>query len=149
MRYADIDEDGLMDLYVANGAVFPGLLTDSTTERPSEFWIGVDGVPPDDALRTQLELPADLGVVVTKVVPDSPAAKAGLRQHDVLLSADDKPLAKLADLAEVVKTKHDKLLTLRTTTSFETARNLPGRSRCECRSGKPPTRRPRQCDRRT
>ena len=46
----------------------------------------------DDALRSQLRLAQGEGLVVTEVVADSPAAKAGLKQHDVLTQLDGKRL---------------------------------------------------------
>lgn len=55
-------------------------------------WIGVSVGPADDVLRSQLKLPDGAGVVVTKVASDSPAQGAGLREHDILLSANDKPV---------------------------------------------------------
>ena len=36
-----------------------------------------------EVLRTHLQLAEDMGVVVEDVIADSPAAKAGLRKHDI------------------------------------------------------------------
>jgi hypothetical protein len=44
------------------------------------------------ALADQLDLPQGQGLVVEHVKPDSPAAKAGLKAHDVLLELDGKPV---------------------------------------------------------
>ena len=43
------------------------------------------------------------GVGVSGVTPGSPAEKAGLKQGDVLLAIDDKPLGSLRDLSEALK----------------------------------------------
>ena len=51
-------------------------------------------------------------MVVTDVVKDSPAAKAGLLKHDVLLSVGDKSLAKLGDLREVVTASKGKSIAI-------------------------------------
>ena len=75
--------------------------------------IGVEVAPADDTLRAQLELPAEQGLVVTSVLPDTPAAKAGLQAHDVLLSVDDKPIAKPEELHVQVKAAGDKPLSLK------------------------------------
>ena len=42
------------------------------------------------------------GVVVFGVLPDSPAAKSGLRENDILVSYEGQPLASTADLTQVV-----------------------------------------------
>jgi len=78
----------------------------------SEYWLGVEGRPVDPALRAHLGLAEGEGLLVGSVVPDSPAAKAGLREHDVLLKAADKPLAKVQDLIQAVDTTKDKKLSL-------------------------------------
>lgn len=47
--------------------------------------LGVRLSAPTPALAEQLDLPADKGLVVEEVVPDSPAAKAGLKANDVIV----------------------------------------------------------------
>ncbi|NIP85217.1 MAG: PDZ domain-containing protein [Planctomycetales bacterium] len=64
------------------------------------LWIGVVCYPAPEALRAQLKLPAGQGLVVSDVAPDSPAAAAGIRRHDVLLRAGERELAAAADLME-------------------------------------------------
>ncbi len=66
-------------------------------------WIGVMCVPIDDALRAQLQLDEGEGLLVRDVVADGPAAKAGVQQYDVLLSAADKPLTDVPTLSAVVE----------------------------------------------
>lgn len=48
-------------------------------------------------------LDADRGVVVVRVVPESPAAKAGLRAGDVVTRAGDREIASAEDLQQVVE----------------------------------------------
>lgn len=48
----------------------------------------VDAVPP--AVREQVELPEGAGVVVVQVVPHSPAAKAGVKTHDIIVKLADE-----------------------------------------------------------
>ena len=49
--------------------------------------VGVEVAPADPALRSQLNL-ADGVVIVTSITPDSEAAKAGLKQHDIVVNID-------------------------------------------------------------
>jgi len=55
------------------------------------FGVAMDVVTPQ--LREQLDLPADRGVVVVQVRPDSPAEKAGLKANDVILEFAGKPVS--------------------------------------------------------
>ena len=52
--------------------------------------LGVIVEPLHPALRDQLSVADDQGVVVREVMPDSPAAKVGIKPHDVLLQIGDK-----------------------------------------------------------
>jgi S1-C subfamily serine protease len=53
-------------------------------------------------LRTFVDLPENQGLLVATVAPDSPAATAGLKKHDILLRANDKDLHELHDLTDLV-----------------------------------------------
>ncbi|MFP6611783.1 MAG: PDZ domain-containing protein [Pirellulales bacterium] len=70
--------------------------------QPNAKWVGAMCVPLEGALRSQLRLPEGQGLLVMDVVADSPAAKAGLQRHDVLLKAADQPLADVPSLSKVV-----------------------------------------------
>ncbi len=76
-----------------------------------QFMIGVHGEAADAALRAQLKL-GDAGVVVKSVLADSPAKKAGLQEHDVLLKAGDKDLKEAKDLLDAVQAAGEQPLTL-------------------------------------
>jgi serine protease Do len=54
--------------------------------------IGVFAQTITPAIAAALHLPRDWGVVLGDVYPNSPAAKAGLRINDVILSLDGKPM---------------------------------------------------------
>ncbi len=81
-------------------------------EQPAtpKYWIGLAGaaIPTEHVLRAQLDIPENQGLLVASVVPDSPAAKAGLKQHDVLLRANDTELREMQDLVELVVTQGEK-----------------------------------------
>jgi serine protease Do len=65
-------------------------------------WLGVQiqGVTPDIAAAVGLDKPA--GAIVSEVMPDSPAAKAGLKAGDVILSFGGKAVDRLHDLPRLV-----------------------------------------------
>ena len=71
--------------------------------REGKKWVGVGGGTIPDILRAHLDIPDDEGVLVVHVAVDSPAERAGLKQHDVLLSVDGKPIRTLRDLADAVE----------------------------------------------
>jgi len=55
--------------------------------------LGAELHSPSDTLADQLDLPKDRGLVVHRVLPDSAAAKAGLRPHDILLELNGKAVS--------------------------------------------------------
>ena len=69
------------------------------------YWLGIQGQPLDSAvLRTHLQLADEVGVVVEDVVKDSPAEKAGLRRHDVLIDVNGEQISVQREgLIETVK----------------------------------------------
>jgi hypothetical protein len=70
----------------------------------TRYWIGILGGPVSPALRAQLDIPDNQGLLVRDVVPDSPAAKAGIQKYDVLLRANDNDLSQMSDLVDLVRT---------------------------------------------
>jgi membrane-associated protease RseP (regulator of RpoE activity) len=72
-------------------------------EQP-KHWIGLLGGPVTPELRAHLEIPADQGLLVRQVLPESPAAKAGLETYDILLRANETDLHDMRDLMELVRT---------------------------------------------
>jgi beta-lactamase regulating signal transducer with metallopeptidase domain len=52
--------------------------------------LGVRISQPSEALVDQLDLPKGQGLVIEDVMPDTPAAKAGLKSHDILLELNGK-----------------------------------------------------------
>lgn len=69
-----------------------------------ETWIGLAlGGSVSDEVRAQLNLKTEEGVSVGAVIPESPAAKAGLQQHDVLVRMDDQILISADQFKALVK----------------------------------------------
>lgn len=65
--------------------------------------MGVIVTKADDTLRSQLNLPADAGLVVTGLAADSPAAKAGVQAKDILMHLSGKPVGTPEDLDKLYK----------------------------------------------
>ena len=59
-------------------------------------WVGMMVQPLDSNLSTYLDIPRDVGLMVTAVEPDSPAARAGIGEGDIILSIDG---VKLTDMS--------------------------------------------------
>jgi hypothetical protein len=86
-------------------------LPDQPAER--SYWLGVECEPISNALRAQLKLEGDHGLLVGGVAPDSPAAKAGIQENDILLLFNEARLAEVADLSGAVADAKDRESTLR------------------------------------
>jgi membrane-associated protease RseP (regulator of RpoE activity) len=67
--------------------------------RPGRLGVMVEPLHP--ALRAQLDIPETQGLLVREVVPDSPAARAGIKPYDVLLEIGGKAVP--ADPAAFVR----------------------------------------------
>jgi len=76
----------------------PGLLTGL---RPA--FLGVQTQPLTAELKQRLHVQIDTGTVVTEVVPNSPAAKAGLKPDDVITAVNDKAVRDPAQLRELIQ----------------------------------------------
>lgn len=57
-----------------------------------KLWVGLVFEPAGDVLRSQLNLPPEQGLVVREVIPESPAAAAGVQQFDILLTVNETPV---------------------------------------------------------
>lgn len=55
-------------------------------------FVGISMVPLTDDLRDYFGVADGVGVLVSEVVPDGPAAKAGLKGGDVIVAIDGKPV---------------------------------------------------------
>lgn len=76
----------------------PKLLSKAET---SDQKLGVSVAELDADKRKSLSV--DHGVIIGEIMPGSPAAKAGLREGDVILSFNRKPVNNAKELAEAVK----------------------------------------------
>ena len=71
--------------------------------------IGMDDLTPDKARRinanpnSPIQVPEVKGILVGKIIPDSPAAKAGIRIGDVIVAIDGKPISTGEELLNIVE----------------------------------------------
>lgn len=76
------------------------------TAAPKVTYLGVATSPVSDTLRAQLNLPANVGLVVCFVAEGSPAEAAGLAVHDVIEKLDDQVVINPEQFSVLV-TSHD------------------------------------------
>lgn len=84
------------DRFVAAGEA------DESEPQRVDYWIGVRCTELPPLLQAQLDLPDGQGVLVDHVVPESPAAQAGLKVYDVIAAVDGTPIADTQALAAAV-----------------------------------------------
>ncbi len=68
----------------------------------SPYYIGVALHRVSKPLRAHVELPEGVGLIVAYVFKESPATRAEIQRHDILLQADGHDLRRIGDLEEVV-----------------------------------------------
>lgn len=65
--------------------------------------LGIEGQNLTPELKKQIGAKAEQGVVISRILPDSPAALAGLRRGDVIIEANRKAIADTDQLREALK----------------------------------------------
>ncbi|MCX8029190.1 MAG: Do family serine endopeptidase [Brevinematales bacterium] len=68
-------------------------------------YIGVSISELDEETRKQLNLPSDVGVLVSRVEPGSPAEREGIKQGDIIVEVDGKKISKFDDLLDNIASK--------------------------------------------
>lgn len=68
------------------------------TGKYQKAWLGTHAQALNKSLAAYLGLKDTNGALITKVVSDSPAEKSGLKAGDVVVSINNKPIKKFADL---------------------------------------------------
>jgi membrane-associated protease RseP (regulator of RpoE activity) len=107
-RIVDLSADG------TGGIDHAAITANEQTPAEPTYWLGIQGQPLDSAvLRTHLQLADDVGVVVENVVKDSPAAKAGLRNHDILIGVNGEQVTGMDVLQQAVAASKGKPVELK------------------------------------
>jgi serine protease Do len=65
-------------------------------------WLGVSVQDVDDALAEYFNLPDKEGVIIAKILPDSPAQEGGLKEGDIIRKFDGKNVQDLKSLLRIV-----------------------------------------------
>lgn len=98
--------DGSQDFnqYVSEGSGAPGeedlqIITDGN----GGGWLGVGVSEVTAGKAKELKLPAERGALLGKVVPDSPAAKAGLKQNDVVTEINGQRIEGTAQFRRMIR----------------------------------------------
>lgn len=79
---------------------------DRVVEKVPVTFLGVETAPVGRTLGSQLGLPSDVGLVVVRVSPESPAASV-LKEHDVLTKFADQILIDQRQLSVLVRSKKE------------------------------------------
>jgi hypothetical protein len=82
----------------ATAASQPGKVLVPDTKTQNWFGVAVENIPP--TIAKHMKLKANQGLMVSAVLPDSPAEKAGLKTDDLLIDLNGKPLTSQQDLFE-------------------------------------------------
>ena len=75
------------------------LKTDGEIRRP---WLGIVYGPVTDQVQNYFELENKNGVMVHRVMEDSPAAAAGIQQYDIIKEIDKQPIKELDDVSQII-----------------------------------------------
>jgi S1-C subfamily serine protease len=89
-------------------------VADAPEVDPPQEAVGLSLRAIDPGLRAQLDLPERLegGVVVMRVAEESPAARAGLRTGDIIMTVNRTPVRTPADVAAQLERAGDRALVL-------------------------------------
>jgi membrane-associated protease RseP (regulator of RpoE activity) len=71
-------------------------------QKVKRGFLGVGLIELSDELRAHFGAPEEVGVLVSQLVDDGPAAKAGVRVGDVIVSIDGKPTSHAGDIARAI-----------------------------------------------
>jgi membrane-associated protease RseP (regulator of RpoE activity) len=82
----------------------PKELPKAEAPKAARPWLGVQPEELSDEVRAQLDLEDGVGLLVSEVLENSPAQKAGLKKNDILLKIDGKSVRGEEALAKFIQT---------------------------------------------
>ncbi|HVH73026.1 MAG TPA: PDZ domain-containing protein, partial [Candidatus Dormibacteraeota bacterium] len=72
-------------------------------EGDGSSWLGVELREVTSDTAKELRLPAERGVVLSSIAPDSPAAKAGLKENDVVTEINGQHIEGVAQFRRIIR----------------------------------------------
>lgn len=81
----------------------PGMMPPGMGEETTATFLGIETSPVDPALRSQLKVPGESGLIINFVAPDSPAKSAGVERFDLLTKLDDQVLYNPPQLQSLIR----------------------------------------------
>ena len=75
--------------------------------QQQDLWIGVHVKAADAALREQLDLAEDEGVVIEFIADNSPSARAKMKVNDIILSLDEEKIGDPQELRKHLQSKQE------------------------------------------
>lgn len=90
-------------MLVIGGLLVFTLRESQASEKSGKGWLGVSVQEMTPSLREAMKTGNHTGLLVTNVVPGSPADDAGLREEDVIIEFDGKKVEKSEDLTNAVR----------------------------------------------
>ncbi len=101
---ANCDTDDSSDTNQTKHVVVKVLKQGEDGPTRERSWLGVAVEEASETLAEQLGLDAGVGLVVTHVTPESPAAKAGFKKNDVLVELAGQALVHPAQFRKLIQT---------------------------------------------
>jgi len=92
-----------MGYAISSSSALPIIEDLITMGHVTRTWLGVGLWTVDEGVTTRFGLAVNQGALITEVVTNSPAAKAGLEQGDVIVSFDDKEITDIDDLIQTIR----------------------------------------------
>jgi serine protease Do len=101
IKIAEVGVEGMGYAISINEAIpiIHTLIDQGYIARP---WLGVGITTVDDFVASVYNLPVNKGVLITSIVKDSPADKAGLETGDIITAIDDQDISDTGDLTRVI-----------------------------------------------
>jgi C-terminal processing protease CtpA/Prc len=75
--------------------------------QQQDLWLGVQVKAAGPALREQLDLAEDEGVVIELIADNGPAAKANMKVNDIILAVDEQKIGTPEELRKHLQTKQE------------------------------------------